>query len=152
MIKDIASSNAPLVKLVETALLQLGSTTSQSTLRSYAQLLEDAIRADEGEDISQSSWRDLISRLDGELLREIALKTEGAFIPAGVASLDLEGIVQQHITPIVGTSSVRQTTSLTPIHSQFIGLALLCIILAHLMGTPLFSRTEAAVQSSGGVA
>ena len=94
----------------------------------------------------------VISRLDGELLREIALKTEGAFIPAGVASLDLEGIVQQHITPIVGTASVRQTTSLTPIHSRFIGLALLCIILAHLLGTPLFSRTEATVQSSGGVA
>jgi len=94
----------------------------------------------------------VISRLDGELLREIALKTEGAFIPAGVASLDLEGIVQQHITPIVGTSSVRQTTSMTPMHSRFIGLALLCIILAHLLGTPLFSRTEATVQSSGGVA
>jgi len=73
MIKDIASSNAPLVKLVETALLQLGSTTSQSILKSYAQLLEDAIRADEGEDISQSSWRDLISRLDGDTKFEAAI-------------------------------------------------------------------------------
>ena len=50
----------------------------------------------------------VISRLDGELLREIALQTDGAFIPAGVASLDLEGIVQSHITPIVIASSIRQ--------------------------------------------
>lgn len=94
----------------------------------------------------------VISRLDGELLREIALQTEGAFIPAGVASLDLEGIVKQHITPIVRTSSTRQTVSLTRIHSRFIAVALLCMILSHLIGTPLFSRTQTAAQSTGGVA
>jgi Ca-activated chloride channel family protein len=41
------------------------------------------------------------SRLDGELLRQIALATEGAYVPAGVAALDLESIVGAHIQPIV---------------------------------------------------
>lgn len=43
----------------------------------------------------------VISRLDGELLRKIALTTEGAYVPAGVAALDLESIVSEHVEPIV---------------------------------------------------
>jgi Ca-activated chloride channel family protein len=81
----------------------------------------------------------VISRLDGELLREIALQTNGAFIPAGVASLDLEGIVKSHITPIVNASSVRQTTTQIPIHGRWIGLGLIMMILAQLVDTPLIS-------------
>ena len=81
----------------------------------------------------------VISRLDGELLREIALKTNGAFIPAGVASLDLEGIVKAHITPIVNASSVRQTTTQVPIHGRWIGVGLILVILAQLVDTPLVS-------------
>lgn len=48
------------------------------------------------------------SKLDGTLLREIALETEGAYVPAGVAALDLDAIVRSHITPIV-----RETTTET---------------------------------------
>ena len=81
----------------------------------------------------------VVSRLDGELLREIAMKTEGAFIPAGVSSLDLEGIVKEHITPIVDASSVRQRTTVTPIHSRWIGFALLCVLLSQIIGV-LYER------------
>jgi len=45
------------------------------------------------------------SRVDGALLRKIALQTEGAFVPAGVAALDLESIVAEHINPIVRQAS-----------------------------------------------
>ncbi|MCZ6691065.1 MAG: VWA domain-containing protein [Planctomycetota bacterium] len=41
------------------------------------------------------------SRLDGETLREIALTTEGAYVPAGVGVLDLEPIVSKHIAPLL---------------------------------------------------
>lgn len=41
------------------------------------------------------------SRLDGKTLREIALATDGAYIPAGVAALDLESIIKEHIQPLV---------------------------------------------------
>ena len=40
------------------------------------------------------------SRLDGDLLREIALKTDGAYIPAGTGALDLRSIYQAHIAPL----------------------------------------------------
>ncbi|MBF0132652.1 MAG: VWA domain-containing protein [Magnetococcales bacterium] len=40
------------------------------------------------------------SRLDGQLLREIALITEGAYIPAGVGVLDLKSIYERHIAPL----------------------------------------------------
>lgn len=43
----------------------------------------------------------VVSKLDGPLLREMALTTEGAYVPAGVAALDLESIVDRHIEPIV---------------------------------------------------
>ncbi|HRI54301.1 MAG TPA: VWA domain-containing protein [Pseudomonadota bacterium] len=41
------------------------------------------------------------SRLDGKMLRDIAVATEGAYIPAGVAALDLESIIREHIQPLV---------------------------------------------------
>ena len=37
------------------------------------------------------------SRLDGGMLRELALLTEGAYIPAGTGVLDLESIYERHI-------------------------------------------------------
>ena len=40
------------------------------------------------------------SRLDGELLRDLALATNGAYVPAGTGVLDLESIYRQHIAPL----------------------------------------------------
>jgi Ca-activated chloride channel family protein len=47
----------------------------------------------------------VVSRLDGELLRQIALATKGAYVPAGTAALDLESILAEHVAPIVQASS-----------------------------------------------
>jgi Ca-activated chloride channel family protein len=50
----------------------------------------------------------VISRLDGETLRQIALETEGAYIPAGTGALDLKSIYDAHIAPLVrGEQDVR---------------------------------------------
>ncbi|MEM1227845.1 MAG: VWA domain-containing protein [Planctomycetota bacterium] len=43
----------------------------------------------------------VISRLDGETLRELALATEGVYIPAGTGNLDLDAIYENHIRPLV---------------------------------------------------
>lgn len=43
----------------------------------------------------------VISKLDGDTLRKIALTTEGAYVPAGTSALDLESIVKEHVVPIV---------------------------------------------------
>ena len=40
------------------------------------------------------------TRLDGELLRDMALATEGAYIPAGTGVLDLGAIHERHIAPL----------------------------------------------------
>jgi Ca-activated chloride channel family protein len=40
------------------------------------------------------------SRLDGTLLRELAQLTDGAYIPAGTGSLDLDAIYNAHIAPL----------------------------------------------------
>jgi Ca-activated chloride channel family protein len=52
------------------------------------------------------------SRLDGEALRELALATDGAYVPAGTGVLDLESIYDEHVARLTrgaldGTRTVR---------------------------------------------
>jgi Ca-activated chloride channel family protein len=47
--------------------------------------------------LRDADGRPVVSRLDGELLREIALATGGAYVPAGTGVLDLESIYDEHI-------------------------------------------------------
>jgi Ca-activated chloride channel family protein len=43
----------------------------------------------------------VISKLDSEALRKIALATEGAYVPAGTNAVDLKSILQTYVLPIV---------------------------------------------------
>lgn len=43
----------------------------------------------------------VISKLNGDQLRKIALVTEGAYIPAGTSAIDLDAIMASHVQPIV---------------------------------------------------
>jgi Ca-activated chloride channel family protein len=43
----------------------------------------------------------VISKLDGDALRKIALTTEGAYVPAGTSAIDLDSIMESHVKPIV---------------------------------------------------
>ena len=56
------------------------------------------------------------SRLDGELLRRIALETEGVYVPAGTAALDLDSIIEAHIEPMV-TESVSTLARRVPVEN-----------------------------------
>jgi Ca-activated chloride channel family protein len=49
----------------------------------------------------------VISKLDGDTLRKIALTTEGAYVPAGTSALDLESIVKEHVQPIVRKDAAK---------------------------------------------
>jgi Ca-activated chloride channel family protein len=51
--------------------------------------------------LRDADGRAVRSRLDGELLRDIALVTNGAYVPAGTGVLDLESIYRQHIAPLM---------------------------------------------------
>ena len=51
--------------------------------------------------LRDADGRAVRSRLDGELLRDLALATKGAYVPAGTGVLDLESIYRQHIEPLM---------------------------------------------------
>ena len=51
--------------------------------------------------VVDSGGSPVISRLDGDLLRDLALETEGAYVPAGTGVLDLESIFEAHIRPLM---------------------------------------------------
>jgi Ca-activated chloride channel family protein len=46
----------------------------------------------------------VISKLDGDRLRKIALVTEGAYIPAGTSAVDLNAIMKAHVAPMVSAA------------------------------------------------
>ena len=80
----------------------------------------------------------VVSKLDGELLRQIALTTKGAYIPAGTAALDLESILAEHVNPIVLSSA---TASVRPVPVErypwfALGALALLIAVAFLGGAP----------------
>lgn len=51
----------------------------------------------------------VVSRLDGETLRQMATETGGAYVPAGTSALDLESIVRENVTPILRAEADRST-------------------------------------------
>ena len=76
--------------------------------------------------LTDSSGAPVISRLDGQLLRDIALATEGAYVPAGVSALDIESIVSGHIEPIVrDTDTIASVRTVPNEHYQWFVLAAL---------------------------
>lgn len=51
--------------------------------------------------VTDSNGKEVISKLDGALLRQISDKTNGAYVPAATGVLDLESIMEQRILPSV---------------------------------------------------
>jgi len=56
--------------------------------------------------VVDSSGTRVVSRLDGKTLRDIALATEGVYVPAGTGALNLRGIYDAHIAPLMRASLV----------------------------------------------
>ena len=73
----------------------------------------------------------VVSRLDGDLLREIALTTDGAFVPAGTGVLDLASIYDAHIADLTrGQLDERGRTIRDEAYQFFVLLALIALIAA----------------------
>ncbi len=70
------------------------------------------------------------SRLDGELLREIALVTEGVYVPAGTSALDLDSIVAAHVEPLIVDSSTRQARPIVVEHYHWFVMGSLFTLVA----------------------
>ena len=71
------------------------------------------------------------SRLDGELLRELALRTEGVYVPAGTSAIDLDAIVKAHIEPLVSDAASRLQRRAPTEHYFWLVLgAIVCLVAA----------------------
>ena len=87
------------------------------------------------------------SRLDGDLLREMVLLTEGAYIPAGTGLLDLESIYQRHIAGLTrSTLDGQSRTVRNDAYQWAILLALLSLLAA--VASTAGKRNEQPVLSS----
>ncbi len=63
------------------------------------------------EAVKDRDGNEVMTRVDGELLTAVTQATDGIYIPAKVAALDLQAIVDEHIEPIVQEASLRATRS-----------------------------------------
>lgn len=80
------------------------------------------------------------SRLDGQLLRDIALATEGVYIPAGTSPIDIDAVVEAHVTPLV-REDAAQVLRRAPTEHYFwlvfaAGACLVGALWAHSPGRP----------------
>lgn len=77
----------------------------------------------------------VISKLDGAMLRDIALATEGVYVPAGVGVLDLESILKSHIAPLIKEAGLVKTQTVrSERYSLWLSGAFLSLILAVWIG------------------
>ena len=81
------------------------------------------------------------SRLDGALLRDIALRTEGVYVPAGTSAIDLDAIVEAHIQPMVAAAATQLHRRAPTEHYFWLVLAALaCLVGAVWAGSPRWRR------------
>lgn len=74
----------------------------------------------------------VISKLDGDRLRKIALITEGAYIPAGTSAVDLESIMKTHVAPMVSAAVAAAQRVIPAERYTWLVLAALGFLLAAL--------------------
>jgi hypothetical protein len=77
----------------------------------------------------------VVSKLDAEALRKIALTTEGAYIPAGTSAVDLGAIMQSHVKPLIAAAKASALRPATAERFVWPLLAsLLCLLIALWIG------------------
>jgi Ca-activated chloride channel family protein len=86
----------------------------------------------------------VISKLNGNLLREIALATEGAYVPAGTSAIDLDSIMESYVQPIVRAAADGSVRRIPAEQFQWLVLAsLLCLLGALWVGAGAGDRKGA---------
>ncbi len=91
--------------------------------------------------VLDSSKQPVVSRVDGALLREMAVSTDGAYIPAGTAALDLDSIVDKHIAPLLRDSEPSASrTVASELYPWPLMFALFCLVLSVVVVAPTRRR------------
>jgi len=87
--------------------------------------------------LQDRNGQDVVSHLDGETLRDVALQTEGAYVPAGTGALDLDSIYRTYIATLLQGSTDSETQVVRYEAYQWLVLAALLLWLAGLvLATP----------------
>ncbi len=87
---------------------------------------------------------DVVSSLDGETLRDIALRTEGAYIPAGTGALDLQSIYDSHIRTLLKGNDTQEERVIRNEAYQWCVLAALVLLVGSLMAPNAFAKSNRA--------
>jgi len=74
----------------------------------------------------------VISKLNGEQLRKVALVTEGVYVPAGTSAIDLDSIMESHVQPIVRAAAEASVRRIPREQFQWLVLVSLVLLLAAL--------------------
>lgn len=86
--------------------------------------------------LRDSSGNEVVTRLDGDTLREIALATGGAYVPAGTGVLDLQSIYETHIAGLTrGTLDGQSRTIRGEAYQWPILASLLLLVASVVAGT-----------------
>lgn len=74
----------------------------------------------------------VISKLNGDQLRKVALVTEGAYVPAGTSAIDLDSIMESYVAPIVKEAEAEAVRVVPAERYPWFVLASLACLLAAL--------------------
>lgn len=80
--------------------------------------------------VRDSDGQIVYSRLDGDMLREMALITDGVYVPAGTGALDLDSIYEQHIAGLMRAEIDDQGQVVRKEGFQWAVLAAMAMLLA----------------------
>ena len=87
------------------------------------------------------------SRLNGEILKQVALATEGAYIPAGTKQVDMAAVYHRYIAN-VGKQDFESAriNSYIPRFQYFVGAAILLLIIPIFLGWMMPTRNPVIVR------
>ncbi len=93
----------------------------------------------------QHEGQEVWSRMNGEVLKQVALAGEGAYIPAGIKQVDMGDVYQSYISSVEQTEfESARINSYIPRYPWFVGLALILLGLDTLwmagIGQQIFGR------------
>jgi len=95
--------------------------------------------------VKDREGNEVMTRVDGELLTAITQVTDGVYIPAKVAALDLQEIVDEHIEPIVEEASLKASRSIPgERYPIMLLLSLLSLLLSVFLGATGATKTKGA--------
>ena len=93
--------------------------------------------------VKDRNGNDVVSRLDGETLREIALQTDGAYVPAGTGAMDLESIYRTHIASMLrGSTDAEQQIVRNEAYQWLVLAALVLLFMGLILAAPFNLRTR----------